>query len=493
MSADITKIDLAKLQMRAEYGIASGGAVLDQVLLGVAVDFDNQVMRKLVSLNPNELATRLGEGNDVLLATKYDGEGTYVYFDQTHSPVAFGFSAGGRVRIGFAALNVLAQKLSAANVQKALLRCELCLQLTPEKKLRDGISEVIRVSFSGSQNELDRLKLVVLDIVMLDGKDLRANQADFAQTLALMQTLVGTDESALVHCMSAKIMSEKSIPGEFERLIAAGEEGVVVRRLNRAEAWKIKPQRSIDAVVIGFVEGSFEDKYGVASLLTALCYADQPDQTGLMQTFARIGSGFSDEQRINLLDRLRPLKVSEPIAMTDSSGRTVHFIRPELIAELRGEDLVPMEQGKILRSQLVRWNSDAKGYDFLGLSPCPRLSFATFVRLREDKNWRDGGARIEQIELARPNSASEASSKGGDGKVIRREVYLKGEMLRKLVVVHQPNAGEFPYLLYWTDYSAKRAEPLKVSLEIAANLERAQQLAEKLLAENLAKGWTRHG
>lgn len=492
MSTEATKIDIAKLQMRGDYGIASGSAVLDQVLLGVAVDFDNQVMRKLVSLNPSDLAARLSDGNQVLLATKYDGEGTYVYFDRAHAPQAFGFSPGGRVRVGLAALKMLSEKLTAANVQKALLRCELCLQSTG-KPVRDGVAEVIRVSFSGTQDELDRLKLVLLDVVMLDGKDLRANQNDFAQNFALMQKLVGTDEQALVHCMRASVVAEKSVPAEFDRLIAAGEEGVVIRRLNRAEAWKIKPQRNVDALVIGFVEGSFEDKFGVASLLTALCYPDQAEQTGLMQTFARIGSGFTDEQRVNLLDRLRPLKVAEPIAMTDSSGRTVHFIRPELIAELRGEDLLSMEQGKALRSQLVRWNADAKAYEFLGLSPCPRLSFATFVRMREDKNWRDGGARAEQIDLARPQAVNDSKSLSNAASVIRREVYVKGEMLRKLVVIHQPSAGEFPYLLYWTDYSAKRAEPLKVSLEIAANAERAEQLAEKLLSENLAKGWVKHG
>ena len=52
------KIDLAKLQMRGQYGIATGGAVSDQVLLGIALDFDNQVMRKMQSLSPNDLAAR---------------------------------------------------------------------------------------------------------------------------------------------------------------------------------------------------------------------------------------------------------------------------------------------------------------------------------------------------------------------------------------------------------------------------------------------------
>ncbi len=48
--------------------------------------------------------------------------------------------------------------------------------------------------------------------------------------------------------------------------------------------------------------------------------------------------------------------------------------------------------------------------------------------------------------------------------MVRREVYAKGEMLRKLVLVHKAGDLPFPWLLYWTDYSAKRAEPLKVTL-----------------------------
>jgi len=48
---------------------------------------------------------------------------------------------------------------------------------------RSGVSEVIRISFGNSEEDFARLKLAVLDIVMLDGKDLRAQQAEFAKTL----------------------------------------------------------------------------------------------------------------------------------------------------------------------------------------------------------------------------------------------------------------------------------------------------------------------
>jgi len=495
-------IDHAKLQMRGRYGIATGSAVSDQVLLGVALDFDNQVMRKMQNLSPSDLAARLTGDSSVLVATKVDGEGTYVYYDADPNALdpAFAFSAGGRVRLGFPALDALCIKLKAAGVQKALLRCELCLALDAAldatQTARAGVAEVIRISFSGTEAELANLKLVALDLVMLDGKDMRANQNDFAQTLSLLQKLVGTDQSAPVHCMASEIVPEKDVKAVFDRLIAQGHEGIVVRRLNRAEAWKVKPHRSIDAVIIGYVEGAFEEQYGVTSLLTALCYPVETN-AGLMQTFARVGSGLSDADRVALLERLRVLKVAGPIPMTDSSGRAVHFIRPELIAEIHGEDLIVSDGAKQLQTQLVRWDKANQSYQFLGLSACPRLSFARFSKLREDKNWTDGGARIAQIgafaapALTGGKAEVGAVGKAAETKILRREVYLKGEMLRKLLVVHKPSAGEFPYLLYWTDFSAKRAEPLKVSIEIAADAARAEQLAERMLVENLAKGWVR--
>jgi ATP dependent DNA ligase C terminal region len=503
-------IDIGKLSFRGEFGIANGSAVTDFVLAGVAQEFDQSVMRKMLSISPNDLAAKLTEGGSVLVCTKVDGEGTFVYFDQskTGHEQLFAFSVGGRVRVGFKALNELGSKLKSAGVQSALLRCELSLAVqatrqaglaqTEANTVRDGVSEVIRVSFSGTETEIERFRLVVLDVVMLDRKDLRANQHDFNTTLQWMQKVVGSDKSRAVYCMHAEVVAEKDLRASFDRLVQAGEEGIVVRRLNRNDIWKIKPHRTIDAVVIGYVEGEFEDKYGVNSMLTALCFdlakhsaqtGLEGDQQGVMQSFVRVGGGLSDELRVSLLDRLRALKVQEPIAMTDSSGRVIHFIRPELMIEIHGEDLISQEQGKAVRSQRLRWDASQSQYEFLGLAPCPRLSFARFAKFREDKRWQDGGARISQVgKSSESTSQAATAASSAPAKVIRREVYTKAEMLRKLVIVHQP-AASFPYMIYWTDFSAKRAEPLKVSIEIAADEQRANLLAQRLVAENIVKGW----
>jgi hypothetical protein len=62
-------------------------------------------------------------------------------------------------------------------------------------------------------------------------------------------------------------------------------------------------------------------------------------------------------------------------------------------------------------------------------------------------------------------------------------------MVRKLVVVENSGEQTIPYLVYWTDFSSKRKEPLKVSVSYALSSTRAQELAEQLITENIVRGW----
>jgi len=306
-------LDRAKLSLTGRYGIATGGAVTDPVLLSVATDFDHQVMRKIAGISPVDLKAGCTDRSDVLVTTKYDGEGVFVWFEQGSE--AFAFWPAGRVRLGFPALDELSQKLSAHGVKKALLRCELCLAHSDGP--REGVAEVIRASFSGDAAQIARLRLVGLDVVMLDGRDMRAQQAQFKETFDLLGRLLGVDEQALCQQMHGQIVPERDAPALFEKLLARGAEGIVLRRLNRAEAWKVKPHKSVDAVVLGFIEGEFEGQYGVTSLLTGLSY---PVESGAayLQTFVRVGSGLSDVERIAMLARtfanMPPIEGSRALA-----------------------------------------------------------------------------------------------------------------------------------------------------------------------------------
>jgi hypothetical protein len=485
-------IDESKLIRKASgYQLAPRGGITDKVLLEVAGQYQNSISQKFLTASAKDLAARYAGDEKLLVTTKYDGEGVFIYFEAGRKPFdIFAFNTpSGRVRVGLPALQTLAVHLTKKKVQRALLRAELYLpgQLNGR---RLGVSEAVRVSFSGTEAEIAQLKLALFDVIMLDGKDLRSDA--FEPVWSRLQDVAGSN--GCFHCAEGAIVAEKDVAGIFEKTIAAGQEGIVIRRLHRLELVKVKPHVTVDAAVIGYVEGDFEGNYGVLSLLTGLTYPDKKDGQTFYQVMARVGSGFSDQLRQELLTQLGPLKVSPPLAMTDSDGRTVHFVKPQLVAEIDGEDLVTAtREDKENKTQLLTW--DGKAWTFRQLAPCPRVVFPTFSRLRPDKEIGAGGARLQQLlpNVSVPPVTAAAKSAT---KIVRREVYTKeskGEtMVRKLVVAHTEGDPEtFPFVIWWTDFSAKRKEPLKVDVAFAATQMRADALAKQFLDEGIAKGWVK--
>ena len=175
------KIDRSKLVPKVnDYQIATSQAVLDIVLLGIAADYESTVSRKMISLNANQLDRRFPTSEPILETTKFDGEGIFIYFERGSELFAFN-APSGRVRVGLPALQALEKQLLTQNLQKGLFRAELYLPLKISGR-RAGIADVLRLSFNGTAEDLNAFKLVMIDIIMIDGKDLRANQTDFEKT-----------------------------------------------------------------------------------------------------------------------------------------------------------------------------------------------------------------------------------------------------------------------------------------------------------------------
>lgn len=482
-------IDPSRLVTKqGNYRIAFSQAVTDMVLLNIAAQYESQVSRKMFSLTAAQLSKRFSTQETILVTTKVDGEGVFIYFEQGQEPFVFN-APSGRVRVGLPALGALKRQLQNASIQKGLFRAELYLPLIIGGR-RAGVADVMRVSFNGTADEIAAFRLVMLDIIMLDGKDLRSNQTQFTQTWDLLGELFSTDMQDRCYRAEGVMLPENEIPQFFEQRIAAGEEGLVIRRLQRQEIYKVKPQISLDAVVIGYVEGEFEGQYGMTSLLVALTYPIEPQQPLMVQTLLRVGSGFSDEQRAELLHLFAQIKVPVPLAMTDLDGRPVSFIRPEYIIEVNCEDMMRNSPGseKDNRTQVFVWQPETETYAFWGIAPCPRPIFATYAGMRPDKQVLEGGARLDQI-VNNPQPPQPPQTRAAAAKVIRREVYQKGEMVRKLVIVAPPGEETIPYLIYWTDFSAKRKSPLDVSVSYAYTEERAEAIANQLISKNIVRGW----
>ena len=486
---DSTKIDPSKLvRKQGNYHIATNKAVVDLVLLGVASEYETRVSRKMIALNSSQLDRRFPTDEPVLETTKFDGEGVFIYFERGYSIFAFN-APSGRVRVGLPALEALEAHLLTTDLQKGLLRAELYLPLTIAGR-RASIADVIRVSFNGTEEEIQSLQLVILDLIMVNGKDLRSQQSEFEKTWIQLGEWFGDRSDAPFFRPNGSIVPEHEIPDRFAQKTGAGAEGLVIRRLRRQEIYKVKPQLSIDAVVIGYVEGEYEGQYGMTSLLVALTYPLDMGTDLTLQTLLRVGSGFSDSQRSDWLNRLSQWKVETPLPMTDTDGRPILFVKPVCIVEINCEDLMVNTPGsdRPNRTQTFQWNSATESYTFLGLHPCPRPIFATFLRLREDKQILEGGARLEQV-MTDPQLPQAPIESVSQAAIIRREVYQKGDMIRKLVMVKTGNEEAIPYVIYWTDFSPKRKEPLDVSVSYAYRLDRADQIAEQLIQTNIVRGW----
>jgi hypothetical protein len=486
-------IDTSRLTKKSgDYRFAPRGAVTDRVLLEVAEQYETEVSNRFIGIKPEDLTSRYGPESRVFETTKYDGEGVFVYFEAGKEIEIFAFNApSGRVRIGLPCLKGLGENLKSRGTKKALIRAELYLRDTVEGR-RCNSADVARSSYSADEAEAGRLRLALLDVVMHDGRDMRVHQTDFATIWKLLGEIGGTNPEILFHRAEGGEVSGSDLPRLFAERTSGGLEGMVIRRLDRAEVCKLKPRITIDAAVVGFVEGDFEGNHGMMSLLTALAYP--PGESGLqLQSIARVGSGFNDQDRVDWLGRLSSLRVDAPLAMSDSDGRPVRFVKPGFVVELEAEDVLPADEDAS-GQQVFGWNNTRWSFD--GLANCPRVLFPIFGRLRADKEFAPQAVRLAQL-TRRDIAAPELINRTLPAlEVVRREVYvkeIKGALaVRKLVVGRRPaSAGAFPCIVFWTDFSAGRKTPLEVTTLFAQTEARAEALVKKLIEENVTKGFER--
>ena len=486
-------IDLTRFTKKSgDYAFGPRNAVTDRVLMEVAEQYETEVSNRFIAIKPADLATRYAADSRVLATTKYDGEGVFVYYEAGRTPEIFTFNApSGRSRVGLPCLKELAANFKSRGTKKALLRAELYIRETVDGR-RCASGDVTRASYSTDPADAARFRLALLDAIMLDGRDLREQQSNFITTWNLLGELGGTSPEKLVHRAEGGEVSGAELPRVFEEKTGGGLEGLVIRRLDRLEVCKLKPRRTIDAAVVGFVEGEFEGNYGMMSLLTALAYP--ATEKGLqLQSLARVGSGFNDQDRVDWLGRLSSLRADPPLAMSDSDGRPVRFVRPGFVVELEAEDVLPADE-EASGQQVFGWNNSRWSFD--GLAACPRLLLPTYHKLRADKEFSPQSVRLAQLtgrEIATPELINRNLP---PLEVIRREVYtkeVKGALaVRKLVLSRRPaTAGAFPYVVFWTDFSAGRKTPLEVTTLFAHTETRAEALVKKLIEENVTKGFER--
>ena len=125
----------------------------------------------------------------------------------------------------------------------------------------------------------------------------------------------------------------------LDAAVQNGLEGVVAKRRSspyrpgrRSPDWtKVKSFRTQEVVVGGWTEGRGERQHSLGALLLGI-----PGDDGLRYV-GKVGTGFSEQARTDLLRELTPLATSESAfgsALPSTEAKGAHFVRPQLVGEV---------------------------------------------------------------------------------------------------------------------------------------------------------------
>jgi bifunctional non-homologous end joining protein LigD len=210
--------------------------------------------------------------------------------------------------------------------------------------LLDGEIAILRpdgtTSFQALQNHLGgdapgQLVYFAFDLLFLGGRDLRPLPLE--ERKVALARLLGSDRrsgSGGVIRYTDHVLGNG--PAFFQKARAAGLEGIVSKRRNdpyhggRGPGWvKTKALRRQELVIGGFTEpeGARE---GIGALLVGFYRADALVPAG------KVGTGFSQKVALELRRRLDAIVTDRsPFASAiPGAGRQIHWVKPQLVAEI---------------------------------------------------------------------------------------------------------------------------------------------------------------
>ncbi len=484
-------IDRSRIEIKlGEFGIAPATALSDAMLLPRVQDYRRQSAGRMAPLSRDDIRKKM-PNTEFFVSRKIDGEFTVLIFRDGE---AFTLNPGGTVRVGLPFLSEAAEQLKTAGITEAMIAGELHVARNDGKRAR--VHDVVSLARQPeSAEDLDRLHFAVFDLISLDDAPI---EQPFANVRERIDTLFN-DGQRVLPVQTEVVKDARGVEEQFKKWVTEeGAEGVVARS-DSAGSYKIKPQHTIDAAVIGFTE-SVDDREGMLhDLLLAVTRSD-----GALQVLCHVGGGFSDDQRRELLSDLKDLVVESEYTEVNSDHVAYQMVRPEWVVEITCLDLVSeTTRGGTINRMVLDWDADAKSYKVIRRLPAVSVISPQFVRIREDKSVNPQDTRIDQLTalVNVPQADRDARAMTlPKSTIMCREVYTKVQkestMVRKFVLWKtnkDQETDEFPaYVLHYTDFSPNRKAPLARDIRVSSSETQIMGLLEELRADNIKKGWELH-
>ncbi len=274
---------------------------------------------------------------------------------------------------------------------------------------------------------------------------------------------------------------------KFEGIVARSEQGIT---------YKIKPFITLDAVVIAFGERQEDGKAQVRELTVALLRDD-----GTLQILGTVGNGFQEGDRIVWHERLSAIETASSFRMANREGTLCKFVKPEIVVEVKVSDIVDTDSRDLPVRRMALNYDETNGYSALGTLPIVSLIHPVLVRERTDKPVEPATVGLDQVYMHVPFAGRDAKATAKDlarSEVLQRRVWTKaarggGLAVRKLVAFETNKADEdanyAPYVVYFTDFSAGRKEPLQTDMRVASDKASIDVHVEAWIEKNVKKGW----
>ena len=303
-----------------------------------------------------ERAANVMKGKNVVVECKFDGERSQVHFDRSKggAPAVHMYSRKMNDHADvYKVLTPILERAFAPGVQRAILDCEV-VAYSPEaaaegkggfvpfgtvrgiaKALGDGGKDAVREPRDAE------MCLIVFDIIYVNDTSLLHYTLEDRHSVLkkhlrptrdagigaidlvvpdLVPILPGRVDHYSDRASSGGKEAESLIRSVFERSIDRAEEGILIKDLasrwepaDRGDAWlKMKPDYvkgrvDLDCLIIGAFYGTNRRGGGIAEFLVGL--GKEPVVPGAQPTqwesFAKIGGGFSDQDRNTIRDKLK--------------------------------------------------------------------------------------------------------------------------------------------------------------------------------------------
>lgn len=461
------------------------GSVVDADLLSAVQGYRRRIASAYRSVKPTELATGI-IGAPFHVSPKVDGELWFLVLEKDSAAL---ISSNGKAIAGDIPLLAEAKAAAASVSGRTLIAGELFA--ASAGKGRPRVGDVASALAGGAKAPVERLGFMAFDLVAgLLGDN--PQSMPYAERIKAIEALLGAGKRAKP-IRTDTVEAIGGLPALFAELVEGGKaEGLVVRSAHGA-IYKIKPEFTIDALIIGYT-GRTEDPDVVRTLLLGLTRED-----GRMQIAGHCGNLGGDEARRGLMTQLRSLTTASSFRCPSSSGELFTFVRPELVAEINVTDLQPETgAGKPVQSMVLDYAES--GWKAIGPMPSASWLHPVLVRLRDDKTPGPVDTRFSQILercLVDDATGETRETQLPLSTILRREVWTKetkGKVaVRKLVTWKTNKESVDPsypaFVLHWTDYSAGRGTPLDREVRTAPTESLMYDIAEKMVADNIKKGW----